>query len=136
MTVYLCGAMEGLSQEEASMWRETATTFLATRGIKVKDPTRRKKFHDEPYSVNLAKKIVKLDLLDIEASTVVLANLKDRGKGKAWGSVCEVALAYKENKPVITVLEKGFHHPFIETFSTEVHHTLDAALEATLAYYR
>jgi hypothetical protein len=136
MTVYLCGPMEGLTQEQAAGWRKTATDFYTLFSITVKDPTRRKKFHDEPYSYNLAKRIVKLDLDDIASSSLLLVNLKDRGEGKAWGSLCELALGYQQGKTIITILEEGFNHPFVETFSTELHHNLSSALDASLAYYR
>jgi nucleoside 2-deoxyribosyltransferase len=136
MTVYLAGPIEGVSLEEATKWRETATSFLNRKGINTLDPTRRKKFHDQPYSNNLAKKIVRMDLNDIVESDLVLMNLKDRGNGKAWGTICELILAYNEGKTIVVVLEEGFKHPFVDVFATELHHTLEDALEATLAYYR
>jgi nucleoside 2-deoxyribosyltransferase len=136
MTVYLAGPIEGISLEEATKWRTTATSFFEKEGIATKDPTRRKKFHDQEYSVNLAKRIVRSDINDITASGVVLMNLKERGAGKAWGTICELMIATSQGKTVIVVLEEGFVHPFIDVFATEVHHTLEDALEATLAYYR
>jgi nucleoside 2-deoxyribosyltransferase len=136
MTVYLAGPIEGISLEEATKWRETATSFFLHNNIRVLDPTRRKKFHDQPYSLNLAKKIVKMDIDDIREASVVLMNLKDRGKGKAWGTICELMIAQGQLKTIIVVLEEGFNHPFIDCFATEVHHTLEDAMEATLAYYR
>lgn len=136
MTVYLAGPIEGVSLEEATKWRETATSFFIKNHIKTLDPTRRKKFHDQPYSQNLAKKIVRMDLNDIVESDLILMNLKDRGAGKAWGTICELILAYNEGKTIVVVLEEGFKHPFVDVFATELHHTLEDALEATLAYYR
>jgi nucleoside 2-deoxyribosyltransferase len=136
MTVYLAGPIEGVSLEEATKWRETATSFLNKEGISTLDPTRRKKFHDQPYSINLAKKIVKMDIDDIRNSQVVLMNLKDRGQGKAWGTICELMIAQGQLKTIVVVLEEGFKHPFVDVFATELHHTLEDALEATLAYYR
>ena len=136
MTVYLAGPIEGISLKEATEWRETATSFFHGHQIHTLDPTRRKKFHDQPYTFNLARKIVQLDLQDIRNSNVVLLNLRARGKGKAWGSICELALASQQGKTVITVLEPGLVHPFVEVLSTEIHSTLEDALEATLAYYR
>jgi nucleoside 2-deoxyribosyltransferase len=136
MTVYLAGPIEGVSLEEATKWREIATAFLKYRNINTLDPTRRKKFHDQPYSINLAKKIVRMDMNDIQESDVVLMNLKDRGQGKAWGTICELIIAQSHSKTIVVVLEEGFQHPFIDVFATEVHHTLEDALEATLAYYR
>lgn len=141
--VYLCGPMEGISEELAKEWRATARNFYYKLlldepflYIDVLDPCRRKAFHAEPYSTNLANKIVKLDVTDISRSNLVLCNLKDRGAGKAWGSVMELVEAYHMGKPVITVLEEGFHHPFIEVYSTEIHHTLEDALNASLGYFR
>jgi hypothetical protein len=136
MTVYLAGSIEGISLEEATKWRETATSFLNKEGIGTLDPTRRKKFHDQPYSINLAKRIVKMDIDDIRNSQVVLMNLKDRGQGKAWGTICELMIAQGQFKTIVVVLEEGFKHPFVDVFATELHHTLEDALEATLAYYR
>jgi len=135
MTVYLAGSIEGISLVEAMEWRETATNFLVDHGIKTLDPTRRKKFHDQEYSKNLANKIVRMDMNDIQNSNVVLMNLKDRGRGKAWGTICELILANQQGKTIIVVLEEGFKHPFIDVFATEIHHTLESALDATLAYY-
>jgi hypothetical protein len=136
MTVYLAGSIEGISLEEATQWRGTATSFFAMHGVATLDPTRRKKFHDEVYSTNLAKKIVKLDLNDIEESKVILLNLRARGAGKAWGSICEMVLANSLGKTVITVLEPEFKHPFVDVYSTEIHPDLETALVAALAYYR
>jgi nucleoside 2-deoxyribosyltransferase len=135
MTVYLAGSIEGVSLQEATEWRETATQYFEKAGVKVLDPTRRKKFHDQPYSQNLAKKIVRMDLNDIYESSVVLMNLKDRGKGKAWGTICELILAYQAGKTIIVVLEEDFKHPFIDVFATEIHHSLDDAVFAAMAYY-
>ncbi len=136
MTVYLAGSIEGIPLEEATKWRETATSFFRGHRINTLDPTRRKKFHDQSYSINLAKKIVKMDIDDIGRASTVLMNLKDRGAGKAWGTICELMIAHGQLKTTIVVLEEGYHHPFIDCFATEIHHTLEDAMEATLAYYR
>lgn len=135
MTVYLCGPMEGVTLREAEEWRETATTFLLKRGIPVKDPTRRKRFHDQPPTTNLSRKIVAMDLQDIDSCEVILVNLKDRGVGKAWGSVAEVTYAWMKRKPIILVLEADYYHPFLDTFATERVETLEEALGAIEGYY-
>jgi nucleoside 2-deoxyribosyltransferase len=136
MTVYLAGPIENISLEEATKWRETATSFFRGHRINTLDPTRRKKFHDQSYSINLARKIVKMDIDDIRKASTVLMNLKDRGAGKAWGTICELMIAHGQLKTIIVVLEEEYHHPFIDCFATEIHHTLEDAMEATLAYYR
>lgn len=136
MTVYLAGPIEGVSLEEASKWRDNATSFFKKVYISTRDPLRRKKFHDQPYSKNLANKIVAMDVQDVRKSSTVLLNLLNRGNGKAWGSICELMIAHQAGKPVIVVLEEGYKHPFIDVYATEIHHTLEEAMEATLAYYR
>jgi len=48
----------------------------------------------------------------------------------------EVALAWERGIPVIAIVdEKQFKHPFIYTMCTEVHHTLEDAIEAVREYY-
>jgi len=145
MKVYLGGPIEGLPLDVVKEWRETATTFYqnwflerasSNPYVKTIDPCRRKAFHDEPYSSNLAHRIVQLDTNDIANSDLVLCNLKDRGQGKCWGSVMELVIAKQLGKPVITILEEGYHHPFVEVYSTEIHHTLEDGLNASLGYFR
>ena len=134
MIVYLAGPIEGIPFEQAKGWRETATSFFKEHGVTTLDPTRRKQFHDQPYSYDLAKKIVRLDVNDIHQSHVVLLNLKERGQGRAWGTICEMVIAASRDRAVIAVLEEGFKHPFVDVFCTEIHHTLEDAMKATLAY--
>ena len=134
MRVYLAGPIEGIPFEQAKEWRATATSFFKGYGIETLDPTRRKQFHDQPYSFDLAKKIVRLDYNDIARADVVLLNLKERGAGRAWGSICEMVVASMQGKAVICVIEEGFTHPFLDVNCTESHHTLEEAMKATLAY--
>lgn len=132
----------GLSLEEATGWRNSATSFYLNKHLRgldfvaTIDPCRRKKFHDEPYSENLARRIVQLDTDDIRRSDLVLCNLAARGQGKAWGSVMELVIAQQLGKPTITILEEGFNHPFIRVFSTELHYTLQSGLNASLGYFQ
>jgi len=134
MTVYLCGPMEGLSDSEMTVWRKRLTEKL--EGISdVKDPCRRKKFHDQPYSMNLAKRITTMDLQDIDKSDLVFANFaNERHIGR--GSSMEVMYAAMKGKIVITVVPKGYNHPFLDHLSTEVHTEMDEAIESTINYYR
>lgn len=136
MNVYLCGPMEGLSAQLAGEWRQTAATQLAVAGISTLDPMRRRRFHDQPYSMNLARKIEALDLQDIMASRVVLANLVDIGNGRGWGTICEIALTSQlYHLPIVTYVTKEFRHPFIDTFTTEACYTLNEAIEACKGYF-
>lgn len=127
--------MENLTHEQMTAWRNFATTALNKQGIEVFDPCRREPFHSGEQSRNTARRIVKLDFQDISKSSVVLANLKDLYGGRAWGTVAEIAHAYTKNKIIIVIAEPDFHHPFIEFYATEIHFTVEEAVNATAYYF-
>lgn len=132
---YLAGPIEGLSFEEMHEWRDKASYNLGNVGIDTLDPTRRVAFVDlkDEYA---AARIWKSDLQDISYSSVVLANLSDSLPGKKWGTVAEIAHAHTKNKIIIVLINKDqFHHPFITQYATEIHYTLDSAIEAVQQYY-
>jgi hypothetical protein len=128
--------MEGVPEDIMTGWRNQATQFLARSSIKTLDPCRRKKFHEGEMTPNLVKRIVKMDLQDISNSTVLLINLtKAAGANRCWGSIAEMAHAHTKNKIIITIMDKGDRHPFVEFYSTEIHYSLETALEAITFYY-
>jgi hypothetical protein len=129
--------MEGVDKVVANAWRVTVRRELALSGINTLDPARRQRYHDQPPSLNLSRKIVSLDLHDISSCRLVLANLSELGGGRAWGTVMEVALAaYHFRKPVIVLAEKDFKHPFIETFATELVYDLNEAIASCKGYFQ
>jgi|688.fasta_scaffold169006_5 nucleoside 2-deoxyribosyltransferase len=133
---YLAGAMEGVSEEDMKAWRKQATDYLDLRGIITLDPTRRMGFHTTEMDVNNANRILKMDLQDIAHSRVVLADLRNSVPGKKWGTVMEIAFAQTKHKIIVVVMDKDqFEHPFIRAYATEIHHTLEDALEAVSQYY-
>ena len=126
---YLAGPMEGVS-EDIWKWRqqfkqdptlEMFTSFL--------DPTLRKAFQSQEYSANLCKKVMKTDLYDVDRSDIIVANLKDRGDGKCWGTVAEIMYAYTKNKTIIVIIEEDFKHPFIEAMATVLCHTVEEGVK-------
>jgi nucleoside 2-deoxyribosyltransferase len=135
--VYLAGPMEGVPNDIMRGWRDFSANFLANHGIQVKDPCRRKKFHDEEFNRNLARRIVKMDLQDISYSQVLLVNLTSEvmGKSRGWGSISEIAHAHTKNKIIIVITDKDYKHPFLEFYATEIFHNLEEALEAVVHYY-
>jgi len=135
---YLAGPIEGLTLYQATGWRNEASFELNNFGVDTLDPTRRTSFVDSNHltTKNAARRVWKADLQDIAYSTVVLANLSDSLPGKKWGTVCEIAHAHTKNKIIIVVMDKDqFEHPFITQYATEVHHTLNDAIEAVKEYY-
>jgi nucleoside 2-deoxyribosyltransferase len=139
ITVYTCGAMEHVSEDAMKGWRAHLEDNLPD--VKFLHPTRRMPLHQQMEDASLAtynklKRIVAQDIKDINESDLIVANLKDSEPGKKWGSVMEVALAWERGIPVIAIVdEKQFKHPFIYTMCTEVHHTLEDAIDAVQEYY-
>ena len=127
--VYLGGPIEGVTKE-TWQWRNLLKQDeLLAEIIEFRDPTLRKAFHSQEYSSNLSKKIMKVDLWDIDNSDILFCNLLDRGEGKAWGSVSEIMYAWTKGKIIITILESEFKHPFIESCSTLLVHTVEDAIK-------
>jgi hypothetical protein len=134
--VYLAGSIEGLTYEEMTGWRKYATQQLKLKGIDTLDPTRRITYHDQKDKAYAAARVVKHDLQDIHNSSVILVDLRDSTPGRKWGTVCEVAHSHTKNKIIIAVTDKEqFKHPFIEFYATEIHHSLDDAIEAVSTYF-
>lgn len=134
--VYLAGAMEGLTYEQMTGWRKEATQKLALHSIETLDPTRRVSYHDQKDTRYAAARVVKHDLQDIHFSSVILADLRNSTPGRKWGTVCELAHGHTKNKIMIVITDPDqFKHPFIEFYATEIHHSLDDAIEAVITYF-
>ena len=139
ITIYTAGAMEHISKSDMEGWRNTAEAGLPD--ARFLHPTRRSPLHEQMEDGTLEtfsklKRIVAQDLKDIRDSDLILVNLKDSEPGKKWGSVMEVALAWEWGKPIIAIVdEKQFKHPFIYTMCTEVHYSLEDAIDAVKEYY-
>ena len=144
--VYSCGPMEDVSVDHMTGWRREAARVLGEKGIEVKDPTRRVSFHDQLLNgenkleddirnMNICKRIFKQDLEDIHMSKVVLADVR-RCSGKGTGTACELMFAHMTNKIIIMWKDPDdFPHPFFQAMATEIHYSLEDALEAVKSYY-
>jgi len=134
--VYLAGKMEQTNAAEMLEWRKYATTRLDMAGIPVLDPTRRGVLHSRFEDVNIRNRIVQQDLEDISRSKLLLCNLCDSIPGKGWGTVSEMALAQRDRRIIITLMDEGhFKHPFIYNFSTEIYTDIDDAIDACISYF-
>jgi hypothetical protein len=135
---YSAGPMEGLTYEQMTGWREQAKLHPKLKG-RCLDPCDREAFHQQSGNqLQLSKRIVFLDELDIRRSRVVLMNLSqiDELNLRAWGSICELTYAYHLGIPVVLVLPKPTDHPFILTYATEIYTTLEEGIEAVASYFR
>lgn len=137
--VYLAGSMENVCKDTMHGWRDIATLKFNNEDIQVLDPTRRAAAHvkDSDATFNKMHRIVQQDLQDISQSRVILADLRDSQPGAKWGTVMELALAHRDRRVVIVLVDEGqFKHPFVYTMATEVHYDLTEAIDACISYYK
>lgn len=143
--VYLAGKMEQASVDEMKVWRTKATEDLNASNITVYDPTRRIPLHtqilghleDERKTLDVCRRIFKLDLQDIANSTVVLADVRRNNVGAiGTGTAMELMFAHTKNK--IIILWANSHepiHPFLESIATEKTYSLEDALTSVKEYF-
>jgi nucleoside 2-deoxyribosyltransferase len=121
--VYLAGPITGLTFDGAQDWRSEASKALDSDKIETLTPLRGKAhlrkdgvLHNgvKPYSqpenpITSSKGITRRDMNDTTRSSAVLANLSKTDK-VSIGTVMELAWAYKEQIPLVVVMEKENVH--------------------------
>lgn len=136
-SIYLAGAMGGLSVADANEWRQECERELkgcynVLNPISVqyvKDPA----FVFSSIEPNLtAQQVTVKDRFYIDQSDFILVNLIDP-KSVSIGTVWEMGYAYGKGKNVVTVCPSGTKwydgHPFIMNFSHVVFQNLEDAVE-------
>ncbi len=108
-TVYLCGGINGLSDDAAKGWRGFATDSLADK-FTILDPMARDYRGKEDANVAA---IVKGDLADIVASDVLLVSAEK----PSWGTAMEVFFAASIKRPVVAVVP-GSVSPWLRHHAT------------------
>lgn len=119
-TIYLCGAINGCTDSEATDWREKVKRELYGR-YEFLDPMRRDYRGCEDENVNA---IVRGDIADIEASDVLLV-----AAGRpSWGTAMETWYAARLGSKRIEVVCSGRVSPWLRFCADRVHPSLDAAI--------
>lgn len=95
-TIYLCGPINGCTDEECKDWRE----LVKTKWSSTIDPMRRDYRGKEDESV---KQIVELDKIDIMNCDVVLVNYDKPSVGTSM----EILYAFERGKFVVIVADYG-----------------------------
>lgn len=117
MKVYLCGPINGCTDEECKDWRESAKAQLP----ETLDPMRRDYRGREAECV---AEIVEGDKQDIHESDAFLVNY-DR---PSVGTSMEIYLAWTLGKPVIVVTRpETVISPWLRYHSTKIVHSFDEA---------
>ena len=121
MTVYLCGPINGRSDDDCTVWREQAKTLLGADNCL--DPMRRDYRGREQACVD---EIVELDKVDVDGADFLLVYFDKPSVGTSM----EVLYAWERGIPVIVVNQSDRPlSPWLIYHSTEVVDSVAAAVE-------
>ena len=143
-SVYLCGAITGLTYGEACGWRDHATKELLDLGYDVFSPMREKlqlsKRFDTlaiPHTDAIFQDPFERDILDVRRSDFIIANMwRVNPMNGSVGTYVELGVAFGLGKYVIVVNPEGDDlHPFITGPANVVVPTIDDAINL-MAQYR
>ena len=144
-TVYLAGAIAGLSGPEAIGWRGDAADYLGQRGVETLSPMRGKLglasslkigpcstyAHLGPFYT--PQGIMARDYNDVKRCDALLVNLLGLTK-PSLGTTMELAWAYMLQKPAVVVMEKEGNphdnHPMLMQAMPFRVETLDEGIDA------
>jgi hypothetical protein len=96
-TIYLCGPINGCTDEECKDWRELVKSIWPGKTL---DPMRRDYRGKEDQSVN---QIVEFDKIDLMNSDIILVNYDKPSVGTSM----EILYAFERGKFVIVVAAEG-----------------------------
>ena len=131
LTIYLAGNINGLTYSQATGWREDYEDFLYQHGYRTLNPLRGTNYMKKILNKNekiddCDERIVKIphtiilerDLLDIELSEVILANMEHTNKKPSYGLLVELGYALARQKSVIIMNAPDLvrMHPFFSEF--------------------
>lgn len=107
---YLCGGINGLSDDECKNWREVAKTELKTDKL---DPMRNdwRGQEDEKF-----QSIVAADQQDIRDCDFVLVN----ATRPSWGTAMEIVYAFILHKPIVAFTEGARVSPWLRFHCREI----------------
>lgn len=120
--VYLAGAINGKSDEEANGWRREAAAQLGDL-FDILDPMARDYRGMEAQNVEA---LVEGDLTDISNCAVILV----RAEAPSWGTAMELVYAHREGRTIIGFGAGERPSPWLVHHATQLVPDLSAAIEA------
>jgi nucleoside 2-deoxyribosyltransferase len=118
-TIYLCGPINGCTDEECKDWREAVKARWPGETL---DPMRRDYRGKETESVN---EIVEFDKIDVTNSDVILVNYDKPSVGTSM----EVLYAFERGKLVVVVAKEGASiSPWLRYHSHKILHSFEDAI--------
>ena len=131
LRVYLAGPISGLSLEECVSWRQAVSEACADMEIEFFSPLRGKAYLQgiksiDPivqmdavkYPLSTTKGIITRDHFDVNRADVLFVNFLG-AKRVSIGTIAEMAWAYAQHKPIITVMDTDnpHQHAFVREMS-------------------
>ena len=123
LAVYLCGPINGCTDEECTDWRELCKGLLYTFSETI-DPMRRDYRGREG---DFSREIVSLDKVDVAQCDVILASCPKPSVGTSM----EILLGWQQGKLVVVVVPDG---ATINPWLTEHSHTVVTTYKEACAY--
>ena len=103
--IYLCGPINGRTNDECKSWRHTIKYGLSTQ-YEFIDPMRNDyRGREGEYFSD----IVHSDKTDVENADIILA----MAQNPSWGTAMEIFYAHSLNKPVVGICDKKTPSPWI-----------------------
>jgi nucleoside 2-deoxyribosyltransferase len=119
-SLYLCGGINGLTDDECMNWRAFAKARSRAKGIMCVDPMRRDyRGNEDDHSVE----IVENDKLDIDRCQAVLVN----ATRPSWGTAMEVIYAYEHGKMVVAFTGESPVSPWLTYHTNQTVRSLESA---------
>ena len=118
-TIYLAGAIGGLTFEEANSWRKEAYDALSSDHVL--NPMRRDFTKNPSASMN---EIITLDKYDIDRADILLVN----GNIPSWGTAMEVLHAWNKGKIIVTFASDPASPVWLAYHSTKIFNSLSEAI--------
>lgn len=143
-TVYLCGGINGLTDDEASIWRDYATKLLEINEIpifnksngKLKEIIKERSLFKclnplrQQFGVigyQSPSEIISLDKNDILKSDILLVNAMK----PSWGTAMEVLFAFERHKLIVAFTGDKFENssPWLSFHVTRICKTMEEAIK-------
>lgn len=120
MKVYLCGPINGCTDEECNDWRVLIRSLLG--GCEIVDPMRRDYRGREQ---ECWREIVELDKIDVAQCDIVAANAPKPSVGTSM----EIFLAWQFAKPIVVITPNPTPSPWLIYHATKIVRTYADAAE-------
>lgn len=140
LTVYLAGAMSGLTYKEMNQWRKNVKKeFKIANGyygtdVKIINPVDYYNYEEIKHQTEM--EVMAFDLYKVRHSNILVINTK--GLNSSIGTAIEIYEAYKRNIPVIALDENNIYeelHPWLQCCISRHENTIHDLTEYIMNFY-